>query len=71
MQGTREFWIHYFVGAQLDLVGFTDSNWIGDSTNKKSTLGFVFMLGYGPIYWSSKKQETLALSSVKHSIGGL
>ena len=27
VQCTREFGIHYSVGAQLDLVGFTDSDW--------------------------------------------
>ena len=45
VQGTRDFWTHYYVGAQLYLIDFTDSNWSGDSTNQKSTLGFVFMLG--------------------------
>ena len=30
VQGTREFWIHYFFGAKLDLIGFTDSEWAID-----------------------------------------
>ena len=56
VQGTRDLGIHYFAGAQLDLIGFTDSYWDGDSTNSKYTLGFPFMLGSRPICWSSKKQ---------------
>ena len=55
VQGTREFGIHYYVSAQLDLIGFTDLNCDGDSTDQKYTSRFVFMLGPGPICWSSKK----------------
>ena len=65
LQGTREFGIHYFAGAQLDPIGFIDSEWDGDSTEMKYTLGFVFMLGSRLIYWSSKKQEAVSLSLVE------
>ena len=62
MVGTREFGIPYSANAQLDLIGFIDSDWVGDSTNMKYTSIFVFMLGSGPICWSSKKQVALSLS---------
>ena len=70
MQGTRDFGIHYFVGAQLYLIGFTDSDWYGDSIDMKSTSIFLFMFGYGPICWSSKKQASLGLSSAKAEYQG-
>ena len=35
VKGTREFGIHYFASAQLDLVGFTDLYWDGDNTYRK------------------------------------
>ena len=60
--GTRDYGIHYIVDAQLDLIGFTDLEWDGDGNDRKSTSSFVFMLGSGPICWSSKRQTTLALS---------
>jgi len=66
VQGTIDYGIHYAAGAQLDLTGFTDSDWEGDGNDRKSTSGFVFMIGSGPICWSSKKQETLALSSAEY-----
>ena len=44
------------------MVGFTGLDWAGDSNERKYTLGFMFMLGSGPICWSRKKQATLALS---------
>ena len=65
VQGTREFGIHYLVDAQLYLIGYNDSYWVGDSIDNKSTSGFVFMLGSGPIYWSNKKQATLSISSIE------
>ena len=55
----------YNTGAHLDLIGFTDSDWAGDGNDRKSTSGFVLMIGSGPICWSSKKQTTLELSLVE------
>ena len=50
---------------------FTDSDWAGDKTDQKSTLGYVFMLAKGPISWSSKKQSATALSSIEAEYRGV
>ena len=55
VQGTIDYGIHYAAGAQLDITGFIDSCWAGDGNDRKSTSGFVFMIGSGPICWSNKK----------------
>ena len=55
VQGTRTHGIFYKAKSDLHLIGFTDSDWAGDSIDRKSTLGYVFMLVEGPISWSSKK----------------
>ena len=34
---------------------FTDSDWAGDPNDQKSTTGYVFTLGSGPITWACKK----------------
>ena len=68
IQGTRTYGIHYAANSELELVGYTDSDWAGDSVDWKSTYGYVFMFGGGPIFWSSKKQAAIALSSAKASI---
>ena len=47
VQGTRTHGIFYKAKSDLDLIGFTDSDWAGDSTDKNSTLGYVFMLAKG------------------------
>jgi hypothetical protein len=65
VQGTTGYGIHYATGCALDLMGFTDSDWVGDNTDHKSTSGYVLSLGSGPICWSSKKQSTISLSSAE------
>ena len=47
------------------MVDFTDYDWVGDTIDWKSTFGYVFMFGGGPIFWSSKKQAAIALSLVE------
>eukprot|EP00253_Pinus_taeda_P019175 PITA_19175 len=44
------------------LVGFTNSDWAGDPDDYKSTAGYVFTLGSGPITWACKKQSAISLS---------
>ena len=55
--------MHYAASASLQLLGFFYSDWAGDPTDKKSTLGFVFILYEGQIFWSIKKHHTISLSS--------
>ena len=65
IQGTRTYSIHYAADSELELVGYTDSDWAGDSIDQNSTFGYVFMFGGGPICWSSKKKVAIALSSAE------
>jgi hypothetical protein len=47
------------------LVGFTDSDWVGDPDDWKSTAGHVFNLNSGLVTWACKKQHAIALSSTE------
>jgi hypothetical protein len=49
----------------LELCGFCDSDWGGDVDTRRSTTGYVFLLGGAPVSWASKKQSTISLSSTK------
>ena len=71
VQGTRTHGIFYKAKSNLDLIGFTNSDWVGDNTDRKSSLGYVFMLAEGPINWSSKKQSAIALSSTEAEYRGV
>ncbi|GAU27929.1 hypothetical protein TSUD_160240 [Trifolium subterraneum] len=49
----------------LKLHGWSDSDYAGDLDDRKSTYGYVFMLGSGAISWSSKKQPIVTLSTTE------
>eukprot|EP00253_Pinus_taeda_P023470 PITA_23470 len=59
-----------FAKATPLLVGFTDSDWAGDPDDLKSTAGYVFTLGSGPITWACKKQAAISLSSAEAEYRG-
>jgi hypothetical protein len=46
------------------LIGYSDSDFASDRTDRLSVLGNVFMLGNGPISWISKKQKSVATSTM-------
>jgi hypothetical protein len=65
VHGTVQFVIHYSLGGTPLLVGFIDSDWVGNPDYRKSIVGYVFSLGSGPVTWACKKQQAIALSSTK------
>jgi hypothetical protein len=65
LQSTLEFKLRFKGLPPQDLVGYCDADWAGDLEDRRSTIGFVFMMGGGAISWSSKRQPTIALSTTK------
>lgn len=47
------------------VVGYCDADWASDVNQRKSTSGYVFYLGCGPITWRSKRQSSVALSTAE------
>jgi hypothetical protein len=54
--------MRYAGDGELMLQGFVDSDWAGDTSDKKSTLICCFSLALGVIFWFN---GTIALSSCK------
>jgi hypothetical protein len=52
-------------GKEISLSGWVDSDWASDRGDRRSIAGYMYSLGGGPISWSSKKQPTVATSSVE------
>ncbi|XP_050877003.1 secreted RxLR effector protein 161-like [Lathyrus oleraceus] len=50
-------------GKECKLVGYTDSRWCSDDEDRKSIVGYVFMLGGATFAWSSRKEPIVALLS--------
>jgi hypothetical protein len=42
---------------------YTDSDWAGDKDNRHSITGFIIFFMNVPIFWKSKAQKAIALSS--------
>jgi heterodisulfide reductase subunit B len=51
--GTFQYGCKYVKGAEIDLLGFSDSDHDGDLEKRKSTTSVVFFLGKNRIYSSS------------------
>jgi hypothetical protein len=64
LKGTYDYGITMAKEQELKLIGYSDSDFAGEKTDRKSTGGYVFMLD-GIISWSSKKQTCVALSSME------
>jgi hypothetical protein len=47
------------------LQGYSDANWAGDMDTRRSTTGYIVMLNNGAIAWKSRRQPTVALSTME------
>ena len=56
--------LHYSGREGLQVRGFVDSDFAGCEDSRKSTTGWVFTLAGGPVSWSSRRQATVAQSTM-------
>uniref|UniRef100_A0AAV1VFJ7 Reverse transcriptase Ty1/copia-type domain-containing protein n=1 Tax=Peronospora matthiolae TaxID=2874970 RepID=A0AAV1VFJ7_9STRA len=62
LQGTKIHGFWYKPSARIDFRGYSDADWAGDLTDRKSMSGYVYAIG-APVSWGSKKQPTVSLST--------
>jgi hypothetical protein len=66
LQGTINNSITYsHTPTKLNVVTYSDANWASNITNYQSITSFVFLLCSSPVLWSSKKQPSIALSTIE------
>lgn len=65
MKGTLDYGLLYKKGEQCKIVGYCDADYAGDHDTRRSTTGNVFRLGLGAVYWCSKRQPTVSLSTTE------
>jgi hypothetical protein len=63
LKHTKDFRLCYPKLSQLKMTGYTDSDWAGNTKDRKSMGAFVFCIGNTAISWQSKKQEITAVST--------
>ena len=65
LKGIVNFGVIYSNDCDVELTGYSDSDWAGNPDDIKSTSGYAFNIGTGVMSWSNKKQLTVSLSSTK------
>lgn len=63
LRGTSQYRLVYHRDGNSSIQGFTDADWTADHDDRKSITGYVFTAQGGAISWSSKRQQTVALST--------
>jgi hypothetical protein len=54
-----------FGGSSETLVGYYDTDYIGDLDSRRSTTRYVFLMFGGAVSWSSRLQPTVVVSTVE------
>jgi len=65
MKGTTNLGPLYKKSLDYKLVGFCDADYVGDRIERKSTSANCQFHGENLIYWASKRQSTIALSTAE------
>lgn len=70
LKGTKRYGINYIKNSE-DVTAYTNSDWAGDVDDRKSCTGNIIILANGPISWKSKKQGSVALSTMEAEYAAL
>ena len=68
LQHSQSLAIVYSTG---NLIGYSDADYAADSQDRRSTMGYVFMLSNGAITWASRKQRSVSTSTTEAEYVGL
>ena len=65
LQGTKDYMLMYRRSNHLEVIGYSDSDFAGCIDSRKSTFGYLFLLGEGAISWKSAKESVIASSTME------
>jgi transposase InsO family protein len=64
---TKSFCLKYVKG-KAELEGYVDADWASNVIDRKSYTGYCFLMSGSAVSWESKKQRTVALSSMESEL---
>jgi hypothetical protein len=65
LKGTIDYGLNYDGDHDFTLSGYTDADWSGSVSNRKSTSGCCFSLGSAMISWQNMKQSSISISTAE------
>ena len=65
LKGTKDYMLIYRRTEDLEVVGYSDSDFAGCVDSRKSTSGYIFMFAGGVVSWRSAKQTLVATSTTE------
>jgi hypothetical protein len=65
LKGTFNYGLIYDSSVTPKLRGYSDADYAGDTITRRSTSGFIFMMGDGIVAWCSQRQKSVALSTTE------
>ena len=61
----------YIKGSILDIIGYSDADWVGLKKDRRSTSGYCVFIARNLVTWRSKKQAVVARSSAEVEYRGM
>ncbi|GJW71378.1 ribonuclease H-like domain-containing protein [Tanacetum coccineum] len=71
VRGTLDHGLLLFSSSTISLVAYSDADWAGCFTTRRSTFGYCVFLDNNLLSWSSKRQPMLSRSSAKVEYHGV
>jgi hypothetical protein len=65
VKNTVDYGLTYLRDRDISSTAFADADYGGCRDTHRSTSGYVFIMSGGPVTWSSKRQATVALSTIE------
>lgn len=71
VQGTKEHGVQLLKHQNMKMTAYTDADWAGCPSTRRSTSGFCVFLGDNLVSWSAKRQATVSRSSAEAEYKGV
>ena len=71
LKGTLDYGIKYTNSFDVEMMGYSDSDWAGNPDYQRSTIGYDFGIRSGIVSWSSKKKHIVYFSSTEEEYKSL